>query len=274
MSVVSLALSHRIWLSGAVPIAAAAPPVMLFGALQLLTGRRRAQYFAMKSRLLEQFQAPELQRWLIANPDFLAEPVRQNAAIVFIDLSGFTSLTERIGPDRMRELLKDFHALIDEEVAACRGMITGFMGDGAMILFGLPQTEPDDALRAVGCAVRLCKATSRWIDLLPRPVASRLGYKVGAHFGSIVASRLGGSSHRHITATGDPVNVASRLMEVAARRSAELAISDDLLAAAGRDCAPLSSGLLTGPDQVQLRGRSGSLAIWLWRGDGAAPETS
>jgi len=47
-------------------------------------------------------------------------------------------------------------------------------------------------------------------------VRSRLGFKVGAHFGTIVASRLGGGSYHHITATGDTVNVASRLMEVAA----------------------------------------------------------
>ena len=45
----------------------------------------------MKSRLLGQFQAPDVQEWLTRNPRFLAEPVSQNAAIIFIDLSGFTS---------------------------------------------------------------------------------------------------------------------------------------------------------------------------------------
>src|ERR1700691_3941356 len=55
-----------------------------------------------------------------------------------------------------------------------------------------------------------------------------LGFKVGAHFGVIVASRLGGGSYHHITATGDTVNVASRLMEVAASHGADLALSNDL----------------------------------------------
>ena len=103
-----IAFSRGIWLSAAVPIGAAAPPAILFAAVQLWSGRRRAQYFAMRSELLEQFQAPGLQQWLTKDPNFLLEPVRQNAAIVFIDLSGFTSLSERLGPDAIRELLKRF----------------------------------------------------------------------------------------------------------------------------------------------------------------------
>ena len=259
-----LAFSSGIWLSAAVPVAAAAPPVVLFGSFQLWSGRRQAQYFATRSELLEQFQAPAIQQWLSRDPNFLAEPVRQNAAVVFIDLSGFTSLSEQLGPDRIRELLKDFHALVDNEAVSCGGMITSFLGDGAMILFGLPAAATDDALRAADCALGLCITADRWLTSLPPSIASRLGFKVGAHFGVIVASRLGGGSFRHITATGDTVNVASRLMEVAANHGAKLALSDELLHVAGRDCALFKSGVLTGPNETQIRGRSGSLAIWLW----------
>jgi adenylate cyclase len=260
-----LAFSSGLLLQAAVPIAAAVPPIVLFGSFQLWSGRRQAQYFAMRSELLEQFQAPAVQEWLTKDPNFLAEPVRQNAAVVFIDLSGFTSLSERLGPDRIRELLKDFHALVDKEVVACGGMITSFLGDGAMILFGLPVAATTDALRAADCALRLCVSAERWLASLPPSIASSLGFKVGAHFGVIVASRLGGGSYRHITATGDTVNVASRLMEVAASHGAKLALSDEFLHAAGRDCAPFKSGILIGPSEARIRGRSGSLAIWLWR---------
>jgi adenylate cyclase len=259
-----LAFSSGIWLSAAVPVAAAAPPVVLFGSFQLWSGRRQAQHFATRSELLEQFQAPAIQQWLSRDPNFLAEPVRQSAAVVFIDLSGFTSLSEELGPDRIRELLKDFHALVDNEAVSCGGMITSFLGDGAMILFGLPAAATDDALRAADCALGLCNAADRWLTSLPPSIASRLGFKVGAHFGVIVASRLGGGSFRHITATGDTVNVASRLMEVAADHGAKLALSDELLHAAGHDCALFKSGVLTGPNETRIRGRSGSLAIWLW----------
>ena len=263
------AFSRGIWLSAAVPIAAAVPPLVLFTAAQLWLGSRRAQYFSMRSELLEQFQAPGIQDWLTRDPNFLAEPVRQNAAVVFIDLSGFTTLSERLGPDRVRELLKDFHALVDKEAVTCGGIITSYLGDGAMILFGLPKAATDDAFRAAECSVGLCVRAQRWLNSLPSSIASGLGFKVGAHFGTIVASRLGGKSYHHITATGDTVNVASRLMEVAANHGVELAVSDELLRAGGH-CALFKSGFLTGPNETRIRGRSGSISIWFWQGDVSA----
>ena len=266
MSAIWLAFSSGVWLNTALPIAGMAPPVVLFGAIQLWSGRRQAHYFAMKSRLLGQFQAPDVQEWLTRNPRFLAEPVSQNAAIIFIDLSGFTSLSEGAGPHDVQELLKHFHALVDHEVVSSRGTVTGFQGDGAMILFGLPEAAPDDALRAADCAVRLCVATQQWLASLPVSIASQLGFKVGAHFGVIVASRLGGESHHHITATGDTVNVASRLMGIAAHHDVQLAVGDELLRAAGPDCALLKTGRLYGPHEAPVRGRSATVTTWLWKG--------
>lgn len=265
VATIFLAFSSGIVLSAAVPVAAATVPVVVFASFQLWSGRRQAQFFAARNELLEKFQAPAIQEWLARDPNFLAEPVRQNAAIVFIDLSGFTPLSEQLGPDRIRDLLKDFHALVDREAVASGGMITSFLGDGAMILFGLPAPTTEDASRAADCALRLCRSVGRWLASLRLPDSSRLGFKVGAHSGVIVASRLGGGSYHHITATGDTVNVASRLMEVAASQGAELAASDELLHAAGQDCALFKSGVLVGPQETLLRGRSGSLMIWLWR---------
>ncbi len=60
------------------------------------------------------------------------------------------------------------------------------------------------------------------------------------------------------------MNIASRLMEVAAKRGAQLALSDDLLRAAGSDNALLTSGSLSGPVETDIRGRSGLLAIHCW----------
>src|SRR3984893_16330420 len=143
------------------------------------------------------------------------------------------------------------------------------MGDGAMILFGLPEAMPNDAFRAARCAIGLCISVERLLAALPESVRSRLGFKVGAHFGTIVASRLGGGSYHHITATGDTVNVANRLMEVAADDEVQLAVSNELLCAAGRDSSLLYFGALTGPVERRLRGRSSSLDVWLWRSSSA-----
>jgi adenylate cyclase len=259
------AFSNGIWLSAALPMAAAAPPVILFGAVQLWRDRNRAQYFATQSRLLQKVQASGLGQWLAKHGDFLQEPVREDAAVVFIDLSGFTGLSETLGPDATRELLSVFHRLVDEEVTECGGIVTSFMGDGAMILFGLPKPAADDASKAANCSVRLSHRTKAWLASQPASISSHLGYKIGAHFGTVIASRLGGESHQHIAATGDTVNVASRLMEVAASHRTELAVSDALLRMAGRDCELHKSGTLHGPIDTGIRGRAGSLAIWLWK---------
>ena len=255
--------TQGIWLSGALPLAAAAPPVIVFGLAQIWLGRRRAQRFAGQNELLRRFQAPALRDWLARDPGFLAEPVRQEAAIVFIDLSGFTAFSEVASAAAMRELLDDFYRLVEEDVQAHKGVITNFMGDGAMIVFGLPQPTPEDPANALACATALAAHARSWLAGQPASFAKRIGIKLGAHCGSIVASRLGGGSQQQITATGDTVNVASRLMEVAAHNGADVALSGDLYRAAGE--ALPASGRLQGPMESPIRGRSGMMTVWLWR---------
>ena len=98
------AFTHGVWLNAATTLAAAVPPVAVFAGVQLWAGGRRTQYFAAKSRSLAQFQAPAVQEWLTRDPNFLSRPVRQDAAVVFIDLSGFTTLSERIDPDELQDI--------------------------------------------------------------------------------------------------------------------------------------------------------------------------
>ncbi|WFU76003.1 MULTISPECIES: adenylate/guanylate cyclase domain-containing protein [unclassified Bradyrhizobium] len=259
------AFTHGIWLNAATTLAAAVPPVAVFAGVQLWAGGRRTQYLTAKSRSLAQLQAPAVQEWLARDPNFLLKPVRQDGAAVFIDLSGFTTLTERIDPDELQDVLEAFHVLIDKTAIDCGGMITSFLGDGAMILFGLPSAMPDDAARALKCSIELYRSVDRWIASLPPAIRGQLGFKIGAHCGPIVASRLG-ESHQHITANGDTVNVASRLMEVAAQNCARLALTDTLLDAADFQGAP--EGILSGPLLTPIRGRSGVVTVWFWRDQG------
>jgi adenylate cyclase len=258
------AFMHGIWLSAALPISAAALPAIAFGALQLWLQRRRAYHFASQSSLLQRVNAAGFSEWLAANPDFLAQPVRQDAAILFIDISGFTALSEKIGPDAVRELLDGFYRLIDEVSADSGGAVTSFAGDGAMLVFGLPQHSNRDAFNAAEACVRLVRGTHEWRTTLGPAIGPHIGFKMGAHFGPVVASRLGGERNQQITATGDTVNVANRLMEVAAERGADLAVSKRLLDAAGSECALSRSGVLSGQIETRLRGRARSLDIRVW----------
>ena len=98
-----------IWFSAAVPITAAVPPAIVYGATQLWLDRRRAHRFARQNELLRRFQSPALRDWLTRNPNFLSEPVRQEAAIVFIRLSGVRHQAfERIVSRRETGFQRDF----------------------------------------------------------------------------------------------------------------------------------------------------------------------
>ncbi|MBY4630867.1 CHASE2 domain-containing protein [Rhizobium croatiense] len=259
------AFAHGYWLSAALPIAAALPPALMLGAAELWLDRGRAHHFAEQSALLQRIEAPGLGEWLARDPNFLATPVRQNAAVLFIDLSGFTGLSEKLGPVKVSEVLSGFFEIIDEEARSHGGAITSFMGDGAMILFGLPQPADDDAARAVACAVGLCERTRAWLGAHAGFAEKKVGFKVGAHCGPIVASRLGTGDRQQITAAGDTVNVGSRLMEVAARNGVELALSAEIVRAAGPDSALLQAGRMEGPLETELRGRASHIDAWLWR---------
>jgi adenylate cyclase len=261
-----LAFAHGYWFSAALPIAATLPPVLLFGAMEIWLDRRRVTHFAAQSDLLQRIEAPGLGEWLARDPSFLLRPVRQEAAVVFVDLSGFTGLSEAIGAARVQEVLSGFFELVDSEARAHGGAITSFMGDGAMILFGLPQPAEDDAQRAAACAVGLCNRLRGWLASDPVLAGCEIGFKIGAHCGTVVASRLGTGTRQQITATGDTVNVASRLMEVAAGRGVELALSAALVVAAGPEAAPFQAGQLGGPVSAKIRGRAESIDVWLWRG--------
>ena len=139
------------------------------------------------------------------------------------------------------------------------------MGDGAMILFGLPEPAEDDAARAAACAVSLCERTRAWLQAHAGFAPKKIGFKVGAHCGPIVASRLGTGDRQQITAAGDTINVGSRLMEVAARHGVELALSAEIVRAAGSDSVLTQSGRMEGPLETALRGRASRIDVWLWR---------
>ena len=265
------AFAQGIWFGAALPLAAALPPLVVFALAQIWLARRSSQHFAAQSRALQRFHAPALAELLVRDPGFLARPVEQQAAVIFIDLSGFTGLSEAMGAAAVRELLNGYYARIEEPVAARGGAITNFMGDGAMIVFGLPEPRPGMASKCIDCCAGLAEATRSWIETLPRATASLIGFKIGAHLGAVVLSRLGGGSQQQITATGDTVNTASRLMEVAAGQGFEVAVSDDLMRAAGSETVMQRSGTLSGPREASIRGRTGAMQVWLWRSEPPQP---
>ncbi len=263
---VHLAFLRGYWLGFALPAAASLPIVAAYGVARLSVEQRQAGRFRAEGEALRRFHPPGLVARLARDPRFLATPVAQNAGIVFVDLSEFTGVTEALGPAWTQELLAALHARIEEAATAQQGVVVNYMGDGAMIVFGLPAAKPDDGSRALRAVARLYDSLTHWIADLPPVARDRLRPRIGAHFGPVVLSRLGAADHQHITATGDTVNVANRLLEVAKERHAPIAVSEDLIAAApgvfDLGLAPPSDRAI----EVGIRGRARSVQVRLWRG--------
>jgi adenylate cyclase len=205
---------------------------------------------------LRRFQPPRLVELLSRDPQFLATPVRQDAAIVFVDLSGFTGVTESLGPAWTREMLAALHERIETVVTGHHGLVVSYMGDGAMIVFGLPAPKPDDATRALDAVAHLHESLSDWLKSLPPLARDQMTSQVGGHFGPVVASRLGAATHQHIAATGDTVNVASRLLEVAKDHHARMAVSEDLYCAATHGNDAEAAHLFGAAIEISIRGRA------------------
>ena len=190
-----------------------------------------------------------------------------NAAIVFVDLAGFTGSSERLGPMATRDFIGDFQSIVGREVAAADGVIISFMGDGAMILFGLPDPRSDDAARALRAIAALRRALEAWLAAGAGETTGVAGVRFGATYGVVAASRLSAAGQDQITVLGDPVNVASRLMEVGKQRGMAVVVSVDLVAAAGEGAEGIALGAVAEAEEttVDIRGRLAPVRVRLWR---------
>jgi adenylate cyclase len=101
---------------------------------------------------------------------------------------------------------------------------------------------------------------------LPPSARERLDFRIGLHFGPAILSRLGSPTQQQITATGDTVNVASRLLEVAKQQHCRIVVAEDLFQAASAT-APLANfdSVLYAPLIVSIRGRASDLPVRIRR---------
>jgi adenylate cyclase len=259
---VFLAFVNGYWLSVALPLATSAPLVLGYISARFLAERRAGRKATAERAMLAKFHSPLLLDHILRDPQFLEKPVRQDVAVVFLDLSGSTGVAEALGPERSRDLLHAMQTLVEAEVSAHRGVIITYMGDGVIAVFGLPRPEADDAARALDAVESLYKSVGAWVAGLPLAAQNRLDFRIGAHFGPVILSRLGSPTHQQITAAGDTVNVASRLLEVAKQQHCRVVVSEDLFAAARAVLSPAEGDVATyAPLTVPIRGRTGSLEV-------------
>jgi len=174
-------------------------------------------------------------------------------AILFADLCGSTALANELGPEGMHRLLTRYFELVDGLVEQCGGTVDKHMGDGVMALFGAPVAYGNDTMRALRAAAAIHQALETLAQENRRPLAAH----VGVASGEVVAADTGSAVHRNYTVTGDAVNLAARLLEVA--HAGETVISDDVY----RAC--VSSIEVDHVATMAIRGFAQEMAVWKLR---------
>jgi len=186
--------------------------------------------------------------------DELRRGERRQVAVLFVDIRDFTGLTEAMAPDAIGALATDFRRRVALAAGATGGVIDKFVGDAAMVVFGLDDAPPDarrPAAAALACARVLVK------EMAGATPPLRVG--VGVHWGEAYCGAIGDESRLEFTVLGDVVNVAARLEALTKAAGAAIVVSADALAAAGAD--PLRDGWRPLPP-TEIRGRAGGLDLY------------
>ena len=139
----------------------------------------------------------------------------REVAILMSDLRGFSTLSARLGPEAMIELLNRYLAAMTRVILAHGGTIDEFIGDAILVLFGAPFPHADDAERAVRCAWAMQQAMADVNAESRRLGLPALEMGIGVHVGTVVAGNIGGPDRVKYGVVGPPVNLASRIQALA-----------------------------------------------------------
>jgi adenylate cyclase len=172
----------------------------------------------------------------------------REAAVVFVDVVGSTSLAARVPPAEVVARLNAFFTLVLDVVHEHGGWVNKFEGDAALCVFGVPTATPDPA----GCALASARELARRIE-----EQSPLDAGVGVSAGEVVAGNVGAAERFEYTVIGDPVNEAARLTELAKERRPRVLASGSALRRASAD----EVGHWELGEEVTLRGRAEPTAL-------------
>jgi adenylate cyclase len=157
------------------------------------------------------FIAPAVVRKLAADPRALA-PVRRRATIMFIDIVGYTSLTESLKrePDRLIGLVNEYLGLLADVISKHGGYVDKFIGDAVLAVWNVPTVERPDAGRAAAEAALECADLVR-AKGRARSDGLEVDVRIGIASGEVTAGLVGSATKANYTVLGDVVNLASRM---------------------------------------------------------------
>lgn len=134
-----------------------------------------------------------------------------NIAVLFVDVRGFTTMSERLSPEKVVFILNRYLTMASDCVEKNHGTLDKFVGDAMMAFWGAPLPQEDAIMNAVKTAMGIVEGAARVSDELKEEIGEELRVGVGVNFGPAVVGNMGAEKHMDYTAIGDTVNTAARL---------------------------------------------------------------
>lgn len=176
-------------------------------------------------------------------------------AILFSDIRGFTTFSEKQLPYDVVHVLNRYFYDVGQAIANNGGYIDNYMGDGVMVLFGVD--DPDNAaLRAVKAGLEMLKCVEDLNPYMRQVYNNPLAIGIGIHYGEAVVGLIGATNKKKETAIGDAVNLASRIESATKQVGASLLISEDTYNEV-KDFVAIGK-----TDTVSLKGKSGDYMLY------------
>jgi len=175
----------------------------------------------------------------------------REATLLFTDIEGFTTLSERLAPDVLIAVLNEYLEAVVEPIQRHGGVVNGFIGDGLFASFNLPLANERHAASAVAAALEIRRATTE------RRFAGdvRLITRIGINTGTAIGGTIGAGDRLGYTLLGDAVNTASRLQELNKAHGTRILVSESTRRLAGDGFRFRAIGA------VPIRGRSATLTM-------------
>ncbi len=160
------------------------------------------------------------------------EGERKIVTVMFADVTGFTSMSERLDPEEVHHIMDRAFEVILRAVHRYEGTINQFLGDGVMALFGAPIAHEDHVHRALRAALDIQRALIPLTDDVRRAHGAEFRMRMGLNTGLVVVGAIGTDLRMDYTAVGDTTNLAARLMALAG--PGQIVVSDGTRRVRGR----------------------------------------
>ena len=162
-------------------------------------------------RLFSSVTSPRVLRLLEENPAAFYEHRKTSATMLFSDVEGFTSLSEKLDPGYLAALMNRYLSPMTEVIVRHDGYLVQYTGDGIMAVWGMPLPDAEHEYKACVAALEHIQAAEALLETLPDGKPYRFRVRIGVNTGTVSAGNMGSAQKLQYTVIGDDVNLTARL---------------------------------------------------------------